>query len=231
MMHGIESDGDSQDNFRMQMFQEDDPMEESESSKNGLDIRLDSALKNNVKDLSDIVDLINTDDFMLGKIVSGVKNMPWGGNTNLVAVFQKQLAPLLQAQTDKSDIESVLRERIASENMIIFTDMQFDGSDGHRTHEGKNGLVSKRGLLMMEEITEMYKTCGITTIPKIVFWNLDAEVGTPSGAGAPGVTMVTGFSAGMLKFFMDDDLAAYDPSEYLTLQLDIAAYHDLVICD
>ena len=231
MMHGIESDGDCPDNARMQMFQEDDPMEESESSKNGLDIRLDSALKNNVKDLSDIVDLINTDDFMLGKIVSGVKNMPWGGNTNLVAVFQKQLAPLLQAQTEKSDMESVLRERIASENMIIFTDMQFDGSDGHCTHHGKNGLVSKRGLLIMEEITEMYKTCGITTVPKIVFWNLDAEVGTPSGAGAPGVTMVTGFSAGMLNFFMDDDLAAYDPSEYLALQLDVAAYHDLVICD
>jgi hypothetical protein len=91
--------------------------------------------------------------------------------------------------------------------------------------------VWETGLMIMEEITEMYNQCGIDKVPKIVFWNLNAEEGAPVGSKVPGVTMVTGFSAGMLQFFLDDNLDGYDPTEFLRCQMDSEAYKHLTVCD
>ncbi|KAJ1466586.1 hypothetical protein T484DRAFT_1756516 [Baffinella frigidus] len=231
ILHGIE-DGE---------FEDDSSESETDIGyrchPNTLEVKLNAAMEPDVTDINGMIDLLNTDTFMLGKIVSGVKNMPWGGNTDLVAVFKKQLAPLMEAQTQQSlslAEETLLRDRIANENMIIFTDMQFDDSDGHRSYNAprtKNPAVYQRGLLIMEEITEMYSKCGIDKVPKIVFWNLNAEVGAPSGSGVSGVTMVTGYSPAMLKCFLEDDLDGYNPIEYLVHQMDNAAYQGLRVCD
>ncbi|KAJ1467658.1 hypothetical protein T484DRAFT_1755712 [Baffinella frigidus] len=213
---------------------EDGEVERDADPSTNLEIKLNTAMKKDAKDITEIIDLLNTDSFMLGKTAADVTGMPWGGNTDLVAVFKKQLAPLVDAQNKHSDDDTLLRDRIANENMIIFTDMQFDESDGigsGRVRNSEKPVVSKHGLLMMEEITHMFKECGIDKVPKIVFWDLNAEVGTPSGAGVPGVTMVTGYSAGMLKFFLDDNIDGYDPIEYIALQLDNVAYRDLIVCD
>jgi hypothetical protein len=242
IMHGVE---DRDDDLQEDIGEPETDMQDHE--KNQLEIKLDTAMKTGVKDITGIIDLLNQDTFVLGKIVSGVHNMPWGGNTDLVAVFKKQLEPLMQAQTRKHlsiHDENVLRDRIANENMIIFTDMQFDDSGYSHTYTpgqlhppaqlepDTNGpIVSKHGLLIMEEITKMYIECGIDKVPKIVFWNLNAVVGAPSGAGVAGVTMVTGFSAEMLKFFLDDNLDGYDPMEYIALQLGNEVYSDLIVRD
>ena len=230
ILHGVEGKDEEMDDGAS----ETGTSESGGHPGNELETKLDAAMAHGVKDMTGIMDLLNTDTFMLGKIVSGVRGMPWGGNTDLVAVFRKQLAPLVEAQLKHHDDETLIRDRIANENMIIFTDMQFDESDGigsGRVRNSEKPVVSKHGLLMMEEITHMFKECGIDKVPKIVFWNLNAVVGAPSGAGVPGVTMVTGYSAGMLKFFLDDNLDGYDPVEYITLQLENEAYHDLKVCD
>jgi hypothetical protein len=242
IMHGVEGRGDD---IQEDISEPDTDMRDHD--KNQLEIKLDTAMKPGVKDITGIIDLLNQDNFMLGKIVAGVKNMPWGGTTDLVAVFKKQLAPLVEAQTENRlsvRDEDLLRDRIANENMIIFTDMQFDESDCCHTYTpgllrspaqlepDTNGpVVFKRGLLIMEEITKMYSECGIDKVPKIVFWNLNAVEGAPSGSGASGVTMLTGYSSSMLKFFLDDNLDGYDASEYLVHQMDNEAYKCLIVCD
>jgi hypothetical protein len=236
ILHGVEGKDKEKDK---EMDDGASEMSTDEKNDNQLEHKLDAAMAQGVNDITGIMDLLNTDTFMLGKIVAGVKSMPWGGSTDLIAVFKKQLEPLTEALATKSlsiHDETLLKDRIANENMIIFTDMQFDDSDGtcvHRLPGKKNPPVDKqtRGRLVMEEITTMYSECGIDKVPKIVFWNLNAEVGAPSGSETPGVTMVTGFSAGMLQCFLADDLDGYNPTEYLVHQMDNEAYSRLIVCD
>ncbi|KAJ1463806.1 hypothetical protein T484DRAFT_1758559, partial [Baffinella frigidus] len=122
ILHGVEGKDKEMDDGASEMSTE-------EENDNQLEDKLDAAMAQGVNDITGIMDLLNTDTFMLGKIVAGVRNMPWGGSTDLIAVFKKQLEPLTEALATKSlsiHDETLLKDRIANENMIIFTDMQFD---------------------------------------------------------------------------------------------------------
>ncbi|KAJ1463919.1 hypothetical protein T484DRAFT_1758480, partial [Baffinella frigidus] len=171
ILHGVEGKDKEKDK---EMDDGASEMSTDEGNDNQLEHKLDAAMAQGVNDITGIMDLLNTDTFMLGKIVAGVKSMPWGGSTDLIAVFKKKLEPLTEALATKSlsiHDETLLKDRI---------DMQFDESDGsymHRLPGKQNPPVDKqtRGLLVMEEITTMYSECGIDKVPKIVFWNLNAE--------------------------------------------------------
>uniref|UniRef100_A0A6C0GZT3 TROVE domain-containing protein n=1 Tax=viral metagenome TaxID=1070528 RepID=A0A6C0GZT3_9ZZZZ len=118
------------------------------------------------------------------KIVS-LSGASWGMNTDFIAVFKMLLA---EAQT----------YRLASEQMIkkifVFTDMQFDtATNGHAYQTS------------YQTVKAMYDAAGYT-MPQIVFWNLrDTNSSFPVRKDTPGVALMSGFSAEMLKLFLDDE--------------------------
>ena len=108
-------------------------------------------------------------------------------NTNLNAAFD------LILKTAKSN--NVPQEEMP-ETLVIFSDMQFDGAV-----DGKDESAIK----MMER---KYKEAGYT-LPRVVFWNLNAAYGnTPVKFDKAGTALVSGFSpavaGGILSGNMDD---------------------------
>jgi hypothetical protein len=123
-------------------------------------------------------------------MVNSVKNMSWGCNTDLLAVFQLLLNFAGMHQVSAENMPNTL---------FVFTDMQFDKaekSDWKTTYQ---------------TILDMYTAAGYK-VPNIVFWNLrDTKASFPTRADTPGVSLVSGFSADLLKVFMDGDLADMTP--------------------
>jgi hypothetical protein len=117
--------------------------------------------------------------------VASLSRAPWGMNTDFIAVFKMLL---VEAQT----------YRLASEQMIkkifVFTDMQFDTAT--------NGITYQTSY---QTVKAMYDAAGYT-MPQIVFWNLrDTNSSFPVRKDTPGVALMSGFSAEMLKLFLDDE--------------------------
>jgi len=70
------------------------------------------------------------------------------------------------------------------QKIFVFSDMQFACAGGNGTNfQRAQALYAKRGVSM----------------PEVVFWNLCAHKGSPALAGEKGVTLVSGFSAALLR--------------------------------
>lgn len=115
--------------------------------------------------------------------VACLKGAPWGGTTNLQAVFDRIL-------------ERAKRFRVADRDMpkrlYIFSDMQFDVACGENTHTNFEALDAK------------FRQAGYTR-PQIVFWNLRGNTPDefPVTANEHGVSMLSGFSTSLLKSLLD----------------------------
>ena len=75
--------------------------------------------------------------------------------------------------------------------LLVLSDMQFDESQrgGHfQTH--------------FSHMEEEYEKSGYK-LPKIVFWNLDAHMGTPAKCSDDSVAMVSGFSPSIMKAILN----------------------------
>ena len=108
----------------------------------------------------------------------------WEMNTDFLAVFKMLLA---EAQTYSLRPEQMIKK------IFVFTDMQFDNA--------KTGPDYGTGY---EHVKDMYTKAGYQ-IPQIIFWNLrDTRTSFPVRKDTPGVALMSGFSAEMLKFFLDD---------------------------
>lgn len=124
--------------------------------------------------------------------VEGIKGMEWGMNTNMEAVFDLVL---------QKAIDSKVGQEWLPKNLFIFSDMQFDsavGQDGYRSRDRTKKYISTWQLAKAK-----YEQAGYT-IPQVIFWNLRAgTVDFPMGdSQTPGVSMVSGFSADLLKVFL-----------------------------
>ena len=122
----------------------------------------------------------------------------WGGSTDVVAVFEKLILPM------------ALENRLTQEDMVkqvfIFSDMQFNQANDR----------SDRWTTAYERIREKFKKAGYE-MPRLIFWNLaggragwDSDAGDddtapkPVSAAEEGTALVSGYSQGQMKIFLDN---------------------------
>lgn len=112
-----------------------------------------------------------------------VKQMKWGGSTNIQATFDLILNRGLECKLTDADMPK---------RLFIISDMQFNQVEmtgGHRTN--------------MEEINRKYKESGFTR-PQIVFWNVNGEsTDFPVTVRQNGTVLISGFSPSVLKAILN----------------------------
>jgi hypothetical protein len=119
------------------------------------------------------------------KKVSYILNSGWGMSTNFVAVFEDLLLPIA--------VEHKLKQEEMVKKVFVFSDMQFDSAQKH----------SERWTSSYERIKERYAAAGYE-MPELIFWNLAAGTrAAPVVADQEGVSLLSGYSQGLLKVFMD----------------------------
>ncbi|QRV87398.1 hypothetical protein RhiJN_15416 [Ceratobasidium sp. AG-Ba] len=112
----------------------------------------------------------------------------WGMNTNYEAVFLKLLLP--------TAVENKVKPEDMVKRLFVFSDMQFDES---QTGDSDGGWETTH-----DRIVKAYKEAGYE-MPEIVYWNLQGGTTKPVTKDTPGTALLTGFSANMMKLFMDGE--------------------------
>lgn len=122
----------------------------------------------------------------------------WGMTTNFVAVFEDLILPM------------AVKHKVKQEDMVkrifVFSDMHFDQA---RTHDWESRGTS------YQRIEKKFQEAGYET-PELVFWNLaggragytansgdDPTAPKPATVAEEGTCLVSGYSQGMLKVFLD----------------------------
>jgi hypothetical protein len=132
--------------------------------------------------------------------VMEVAASPWGMNTDFVAVFEKLILPV--AIDNKIKPEDMIKQ------VFVFSDMQFDAASSAYGHQDMPKWSSS-----FERVKKLYANAGYE-MPTLVFWNLasgrsysydsdDGGPGKPVTAEEPGTALVSGYSQGQLKMFLD----------------------------
>jgi hypothetical protein len=120
----------------------------------------------------------------LSEKVSSLSRAHWEQNTDFIAVFKMILA---EAKVYRLRPEQMIKK------IFVFTDMQFDSA----TNSGRYNTA-------FDVVKEMYTAAGYA-MPQLVFWNLrDTHTSFPVRKDTPGVALMSGFSAEMLKLFLDN---------------------------
>jgi hypothetical protein len=112
----------------------------------------------------------------------------WGMNTNLVAVFEDLILGM------------AVKQNLPQEDMVkqvfVFSDMQFDAADAVDDR-------SNRWTTSFERIKAKFAAEGYL-VPKLIFWNLAGHrTDKPVTMDDTDTALVSGYSQGMLKVFLD----------------------------
>ena len=133
--------------------------------------------------------------------VDCARRAPWGGTTN----FQVAMELLLQSCVD-ADLSP---EIVGGTTLVVFSDMQFDQAGNFRYTKAANPWETQ-----YEMLCNAFAKAGLSTshkaeypVPRVVFWNLRGDTRNyPADASTPGVSLLGGFSASMLKLLMEGKL-------------------------
>lgn len=119
----------------------------------------------------------------------------WGGSTDFEAVFSRLLLPMA--------VENKIRPEDMVKRVFVFSDMQFDCSGG------------EEWATSYERVEAHFRAAGYE-VPELVFWNLaggragygpwnnyGAVAPKPVAGDTKGTAIVSGYSQGMLKVFLD----------------------------
>jgi hypothetical protein len=113
-----------------------------------------------------------------------VRNMSWGGSTNIERLFKCVL--------DTAISNNVSVERMPK-RIFIISDMQFNTAIDH----------CGRSVTNMEKIESLYSESGYKR-PQIVFWNVNGKTDDfPCTTDSNGTVMISGFSPSILKSVMN----------------------------
>lgn len=140
-----------------------------------------------------------------------MKSANWSMSTNFVGVFRDLILPV------------AVNNKIAPEDMVkrifVFSDMQFDAAQGN-TRWNNGGGSGERWESSYETLQGLYADAGYD-MPELVFWdlagsrkggNVQTSLAPPEGylastkpvtAADVGTCLVSGYSQGMLKVFME----------------------------
>ncbi|KAG9124591.1 hypothetical protein FRC07_011010 [Ceratobasidium sp. 392] len=127
-----------------------------------------------------------------GNLVEKARRMggaEWTMNTNYEAVFLDLLLP--------AAIQNQIKPEDMVKRLFVFSDMQFDASTTNRS--------ARAWETTHDRIVKAYKEAGYE-MPDIVYWNLEGGTTKPVLKDTPGTVLLTGFSANMLKLFMEGDI-------------------------
>lgn len=147
----------------------------------------------------------------LSQKVAAMKRADWGMSTDFAAVFEKLVLPM------------ALKHRIKPEDMVkrvfVFSDMHFDQAEWTKCEYNDDGTLKEDDTkatawsTSYERIQNAYRAAGYE-MPELVFWNLaggragltghgDPTAPKPVTAAMEGTALVSGYSQGMLKVFLD----------------------------
>ena len=115
-----------------------------------------------------------------------IKDMDWGQNTHFQSVFNLIL--------ETAQFWNVPREEMPT-TLFVFSDMEFDQARIFPHLQWETDY---------EQIQSKYQQAGYDreAVPHIVFWNLRPSRSKPTSSSQRGVTLLSGFGAGMLKSFL-----------------------------
>ena len=111
--------------------------------------------------------------------LKNISQADWGMSTDFTKAYQHIL--------DVATKHNVVPESMPS-MLLVLSDMQFNESQRNVTH--------------FTHMKEEYEKAGYK-LPKIVFWNLDAHMGTPAECSDDSVAMVSGFSPSIMKAILN----------------------------
>ena len=112
-----------------------------------------------------------------------ISRAEWGMNTDFESAYMHILNMAKKHNVVKDSMPTML---------LVLSDMQFDESQG-----GWGGNMPH-----FNHMKEEYEKAGYD-LPKIVFWNLDAHMGTPAQCSDDSVAMVSGFSPSIMKAILN----------------------------
>lgn len=143
----------------------------------------------------------------LGEKFGQLIRADWAASTDFVAVFERLILPMA--------IENKLKQEDMVKRIFVFSDMHFNtasrGSLPGSSHYASGGAWSSS----YERIEQRFRDAGYE-MPELVFWNLagggrtwaspgvgDHIAPKPVTANIVGTALVSGYSQGMLKVFLD----------------------------
>jgi len=131
------------------------------------------------------IDLSLCNNTLMDKIKT-TGSAPWGGSTDMIAALNLLLTRAKEAKMSNEEMGEL--------TLVIFSDMQFNSAQS-------GGEWTTKYMKLKDEFLKT----GYSNVPRILFWNLRSNPHDyPAGAETPGVQMVSGFSASMLKRFMEE---------------------------
>lgn len=129
--------------------------------------------------------------------IEKIKDMDWGMNTNINAVFEKILGVATREKLDQSDLPATV---------LIISDMEFDYCGGKRTN--------------FEKIDRMFEKAGYER-PQLVFWNVANRGSIPVRFDQQGTGLVSGFSPSIMKAILKGSV---NPEGIMRDAVDIERY-------
>jgi hypothetical protein len=139
-----------------------------------------------------------------GNIVQKVQQMVksnWAMNTDLVKAMDKILKTAKDGNVPQEEMPEML---------LILSDMQFDG-------------CARFDDTAMQMIARKFETAGYV-MPKIVFWNLNAQDNVPVKYDARGVALVSGFSPAIMKAVLSGDTEQFTPDAIMRKAVCVPRY-------
>jgi len=136
---------------------------------------------------NDIPEFVEIPDGNIVQRFNHIKQISWGGSTNLQKTFEIIL---------KRCIEHKVKQEDCPKKIIIISDMQFNTIEGYNQGQKTN----------LEDINEKYSKSGYTR-PDIIFWNVascytdDFPVTTDDN----GTCIISGFSPAIIKSLLTND--------------------------
>ena len=111
----------------------------------------------------------------------------WGMSTDFTKAYQHILDIAVHHDVVPESMPTML---------LVLSDMQFNDSQ-------RGGCWgTNEPMTHFSHMKEVYEKAGYE-LPKIVFWNLDAEMGTPAQCDDDSVAMVSGFSPSIMKAILN----------------------------
>ena len=139
-----------------------------------------------------------------GNVVQKAQQMTksdWAMNTNLHKAMDKILSTAVKGEVPQEEMPEML---------LIMSDMQFDA-------------CAKFDHSAMQMIESKYKKAGYT-VPKIVFWNLNAKDNAPVKFDKSGTALISGFSPSILNAVLSGDTEQFSPEAIMLKALMIERY-------
>ena len=141
---------------------------------------------------SDKPELLHLKGNINQKIDQMVKS-DWGMSTNLHKAFERILDVAVKGGVPQEEMPAMV---------LILSDMQFNACVRHDDSA-------------MQMIARKYKEAGYT-LPKVVFWNLNAAYGNaPVKFDTSGTALVSGFSPAVVKPLLAGDLETFTPESVM----------------